>query len=102
VKEIRIFHHFVLPEQITEQLNRIEKGIQNVAISQTQFDADLAPLLDAITKLVTAVNALGAQPVADLTAEDAQVLAAATQVTAAINKLNPPTPVPTPVPVVTP
>jgi len=70
-----------------------------MAVTQQQFDTDLAPLITAIPALITAVDALiASKPAADLTAEDQQVLAATKAVADEINKLNPPTPVPTPAP----
>src|SRR5438105_1598006 len=78
-------------------LIRIEKEIDNMAVTQAQFDTDLAGFLGAFQNLITAVDTLIASSApADLTAEDQQVVAAAAAAAAELNKLNPPTPVPAP------
>lgn len=85
--------------ELSAQLDRIEN---KMAINQATFDTDLAALMGAIGTLVTAVDALLAStPAVDLTDEDKSVQAAAASVAAELNKLNPPTPVPTPAPVPT-
>jgi hypothetical protein len=76
-----------------ELLERVYNTENKMAISQSQFDTDLAALITAIGQLITAVDNLPAPTAADFTAEDGQVQAAAAQVAAEINKLNPPTPV---------
>jgi hypothetical protein len=89
----------ILFPEITEQLTRIERKIDKMAITQETFDADLAALVSAITNLIQAVDAkIANTPAADFTAEDTQVQSAAAAVAAELNKLNPPSPVPTPQP----
>ena len=67
-------------------------------VSQAQFDADLAAFKTALETLLAAVTAFIALPkVADLTAEDAEVGAAAAEVAAAQAALPPP-PAPAPAP----
>ena len=80
------------PKQIRAQLNRIERRIIDMAISQEQFDADLAALVTSIGALITAVDNLPKPTDPDFTAEDQSVLDAAASVRAELDKLNPPTP----------
>lgn len=64
-----------------------------MAVSQEQFDGDLAGLVTSVGALITAVEAALANiPAADFTAEDTSVQAAAAQVTDELAKLNPATP----------
>jgi len=63
-----------------------------MAISQEQFDADLAALVTSIGALITAVDNLPKPTDPDFTAEDQSVLDAAASVRAELDKLNPPTP----------
>ncbi len=61
-----------------------------MALSQAQFDTDLAALVKSIGDLVTAVDALiAATPAADLTTEDQSVQAAAASVAAELAKITP-------------
>jgi hypothetical protein len=86
-------------QSIIAHLNNIEGILHQMAISQSQFDTDLAALLSAIQNLITAVDALiASSSPADLTKEDSDVQAAAANVVAELNKLNPPTPVTPPAP----
>lgn len=80
--------------QIRKQLNIIERKIDTMAISQQQFDTDLAALVTQIGNLITAVDALPKPGTPDFTAEDQQVQAAAANVQAEIAKLTPPPPGP--------
>ena len=64
-----------------------------MAITQEQFDADLAALVGAIDGLIAAVDAaISAKPAADLTAEDQAVIDASKKVSDEVAKLAPPAP----------
>lgn len=67
-----------------------------MAISQQQFDTDLAALVTEIGTLITAVDALPKPGAPDFTAEDQQVQTAAANVQAEIAKLAQPPPPPVP------
>lgn len=80
---------------VIKQLKILERKIDTMAISQQQFDTDLAALVTEIGTLITAVDALPKPGTPDFTAEDQQVQAAAASVQAEIAKLaQPPPPVP--------
>jgi hypothetical protein len=73
------------------QLQRIERKLNAMAITQDQFDTDLKALTDGITALIAAVEAaIAARPPADLTAEDTAVQEAAAAVADEVAKLAPP------------
>ena len=81
--------------QIQKQLRSIEGKLDKMAISQQQFDTDLATLITLIGTLIAAVDALPKPGTPDFTPEDQQVQTAAANVTAEIAKLqNPPPPAP--------
>lgn len=62
-----------------------------MAITQEQFDTDLAALVGSIDELIVAVDAaIAAKPPADLTAEDEAVKAAVQKVADEMAKLAPP------------
>ena len=83
-------------------LFHINRKVNKMAVSQAQFDTDLAGFLTAFGNLITAIdNALANIAPADLSAEDTQIQAAAAAAAAELNKLNPPTPVPAPAPLPT-
>lgn len=63
-----------------------------MAISQEQFDADLAGLLSSFDELLAAVEVIANKPPEDLTTEDQAVLDATTKLKAELEKLNPSTP----------
>lgn len=64
-----------------------------MAISQAQFDTDLADFLKAFGDLITAIESgIGSQAPADLSAEDQQIKDAAATAAAELAKLNPPPP----------
>ncbi len=76
--------------RIEDLLSEINERTKEMAISQDQFDTDLAALVTAITNLDTAVDALiASKPAADLTAEDTSVQTAAAAVAAELAKLAP-------------
>jgi predicted nucleic acid-binding Zn-ribbon protein len=89
-----------LLQTLNDNIVTLQGKVDKMAISQSQFDTDLASFLTQFTALITAVDALiaSAPTPADLSAEDQQVLAAAQAAAAELNKLSPPTPVPTPAP----
>ena len=71
----------------------IAKRIDKMAISQAQFDTDLADFLKAFGDLITAIESgIGSQAPADLSAEDQQIKDAAVTAAAELAKLSPPPP----------
>jgi pyruvate dehydrogenase E2 component (dihydrolipoyllysine-residue acetyltransferase) len=89
-------------------LARIERKLNDMAITQEQFDADLKPLTDAIPTVIAALegkvsaqaatiasltaqlNAAGtAPPAPDFSAEDAAVVAAKAELDAALATVTP-------------
>jgi hypothetical protein len=84
---------------IKYHLAQIESELHMANVNQQQFDADLTAFLTNVTALITAIQAfLALPPVADLSAEDAEVQAAGTAVTAAIAGIPQPPVPPTPGP----
>lgn len=84
---------------IIRKLDEILRRVTELAISQEQFDTDLAGLTGAVTDLVSAVQAWqAANPATDLTAEDQSVQSAVTAVQTELQNLQP---APTPAPPVT-
>jgi hypothetical protein len=72
-------------------LNEIRRGVNELPISQQQFDQDLAALVTAIGTLITAFeNWRASHP--DLTAEDQSVVTAIQQVQTELNNIQPPPP----------
>ncbi len=69
-------------------LAELKERTNQMAVSQAQFDTDLAAYNTAVTNYITAVEAFIAIPaVADLTAEDTAVQAASTAVATAAAKI---------------
>ena len=67
----------------------LERTLQ-MAITQEQFDTDLAAFVAAVSSLIAAIEAaLASKPAADLTNEDAQVQTAAAAVADELAKLAP-------------
>ena len=84
-------------EEDRETIRKIERHVERMAISQQQFDTDLAGLTTAIGTLIAAFETWrGSHP--DLTTEDQSVATAVAQVQAELNNLNPPVPPPSPPP----
>jgi chromosome segregation ATPase len=82
-------------ESLDSKLNEVLRRIEEMAIDQATFDTDLAALVQAISDLDSAVEALIASKAAvDLTAEDTSVQTAAAAVTAELAKLAPTPPPP--------
>jgi hypothetical protein len=76
---------------INAKLDDILRRITSMAIDQATFDTDLAALVQAITDLDTAVEALiASKSTADLTTEDQSVQTAAAAVADELAKLAPP------------
>jgi hypothetical protein len=76
---------------INAKLDDIIRRITSMAIDQATFDTDLAALVQAITDLDTAVEALiASKSTADLTTEDQSVQTAAAAVADELAKLAPP------------
>jgi hypothetical protein len=76
---------------INAKLDDIIRRITSMAIDQATFDTDLAALVQAITDLDTAVEALiASKSTADLTTEDQSVQTAAAAVAEELAKLAPP------------
>jgi hypothetical protein len=94
VQHVRLLHRI---ESLLRDTNRRMKAM---AVDQAGFDAHLTALVDAITTLIAAVDALVAsKPTVDLTAEDNSVLAASQAVADELGKLGPaPVPAPADVP----
>ena len=82
--------------RIEQLLLTLDRKVDNMAVSQEQFDTDLAALVAAIGTLTQAVDAwIAAHPAADLTAEDQSVQAASAAVAAELAAI---TPAPAPAP----
>jgi hypothetical protein len=94
-------HHELvgLLHRIDKKLDRILKGVKQVAIDQETFDTDLAGLVSSVGDLVSAVDSwIAAHPEADFSAEDQSVQDAAAAIKAELDKLNPSVPTPAPEP----
>lgn len=77
-------------ERIEDKLDNLTRRIKKMAIDQATFDTDLAALVQEITNLNAAVDALVAsKPAADLTAEEQQVQAASQAVADELAKITP-------------
>lgn len=79
-------------DRILDALHQLATEEHNMAVTQEQFDTDLAALASSIATLIAAVDAaIAARPPADLTPEDQSVQSAAQAVSDELAKLTPAT-----------
>lgn len=85
--------HRMMLKVIDLKIDKLTGKVESMALTQEQFDQDLADLVSAIGNLVSAMDVwVAAHPDVDLTAEDSAVKEAVAQVQTELDKLTPAAP----------